>query len=173
MRKNFGKVTLMISILLCFGGLTACESAKEKNISYVGDTANSLHIPDSYMEEWKVNKNTVKLAVEGVEYIPDSDFRIYEYKQIPNAAKQKQEIVEAVFEEEKGIFENRLENDYKNLCREDLETIHIYQEKIREYYLDQGQTSQAVSCDQEIENIIACEAGASDKRALIQNYEGQ
>ena len=69
MRKNFGKVTLMISILLCFGGLTACESAKEKNISYVGDTANSLHIPDSYMEEWKVNKNTVKLAVEGVEYI--------------------------------------------------------------------------------------------------------
>ena len=107
MRKNFGKVTLMISILLCFGGLTACESAKEKNISYVGDTANSLHIPDSYMEEWKVNKNTVKLAVEGVEYIPDSDFRIYEYKQIPNAAKQKQEIVEAVFEEEKGIFENR------------------------------------------------------------------
>lgn len=94
----------MISILLCFGGLTACESAKEKNISYVGDTANSLHIPDSYMEEWKVNKNTVKLAVEGVEYIPDSDFRIYEYKQIPNAAKQKQEIVEAVFEEEKGIL---------------------------------------------------------------------
>lgn len=173
MRNNLGKVTLMISILLCFGGLTACESAKEKNISYVGDAANSLHIPDSYMEEWKVNKNTVKLAVEGVEYIPDSDFRIYEYKQIPNAAKQKQEIVEAVFEEEKGIFENRLENDYKNLCREDLETIHIYQEKIREYYLDQGQTSQAVSCDQEIENIIACEAGASDKRALIQNYEGQ
>lgn len=79
----------MISILLCFGGLTACESAKEKNISYVGDAANSLHIPDSYTEEWKVNKNTVKLAVEGVEYIPDSDFRIYEYKQIPNAAKQK------------------------------------------------------------------------------------
>lgn len=98
MRNNLGKVTLMISILLCFGGLTACESAKEKNISYVGDAANSLHIPDSYMEEWKVNKNTVKLAVEGVEYIPDSDFRIYEYKQIPNAAKQKQEIVEAVFE---------------------------------------------------------------------------
>lgn len=112
-------------------GLTACESAKEKNISYVGDAANSLHIPDSYMEEWKVNKNTVKLAVEGVEYIPDSDFRIYEYKQIPNAAKQKQEIVEAVFEEEKGIFENRLENDYKNLCREDLETIHISGENSR------------------------------------------
>ena len=63
MRNNLGKVTLMISILLCFGGLTACESAKEKNISYVGDAANSLHIPDSYMEEWKVNKNTVKLAV--------------------------------------------------------------------------------------------------------------
>ncbi len=39
-RNNLGKVTLMISILLCFGGLTACESAKEKNISYVGDTAN-------------------------------------------------------------------------------------------------------------------------------------
>lgn len=163
----------LLFLVVCMLSLTSCGKDDQGDVSYVDTETHILNIPDSYVDTMDVNGVKVEMNIEGVEYPENTDFKEAVYQTISYTDAQKQAIVEAVFDKDKGIYESLLEIDYRNMCKEDLQTVKGYEEKKKEYFLAEEGNSIGVSgCDEKLAEIDACLASASEERTKITDYSG-
>jgi hypothetical protein len=134
------------------------------------DSEYILNTPASYSGDIAVEAGTIYIDVNNVDINIGDKFKKVIYNKEKYNENYKKEIVENIFDVNKGIFSDVYMYDYENMCREDLTTLYDYYSKLNDYAMENDTNYLDSFVSQQLEQIMLQLPEAKTDRELITDY---